>query len=144
MRSELRAPESLALPEHSTAFWSELIGITPNILRRRLRLLPREIALSLPRYAHVDPTAEPGAPRAWTWVLLAYEDDPWAQHFVATHPGGASLEVVGVALGMGKERIRQIEEVALDKLREAGGVALLQKLYQESTSTDSSTDEEAP
>jgi hypothetical protein len=121
---------------HPADVWSRLVGVKPNVLRRRMRRLPPEVALALPRYAHVDPVAQPGAPSAWTWELLAYEDDPWAQDFVARHPGGATIEEVGGALGMGRERIHQIEARAIDKLRKAGGIALLKRLFREQCDRD--------
>jgi hypothetical protein len=51
-----------------------------------------------------------------------YEQDVAAQLFVATFPGpeGATLEVVALAMGISRERVRQIEEKALRKLRALG------------------------
>ena len=49
--------------------------------------------------------------------MLEWEDDPGAQAFFAQHPGGATLEEVAAALGVTRERVRQIEEVALRKCR---------------------------
>lgn len=164
MRSELYVAEYLTLPvkrppwlsirlafaereieafgeRHPAVVWSRLIGVRPNVLRRRMRRLPPEVALALPRYAHVDPTARPGAPSAWTWELLAYEDDPWAQDFVARHPGGGTLEEVGDALGMGRERVNQIERRAIEKLRQAGGVELLRRLFRERCESDEDGDD---
>lgn len=43
--------------------------------------------------------------------------DPVAQAFVRKHPDGATLEEVGEAFGVSRERIRQIEEQALRHLR---------------------------
>lgn len=48
-------------------------------------------------------------------------DRPWhedaaSREFVDAHPGGALLEDVAVELGLTRERIRQIEAVALRKL----------------------------
>lgn len=58
-----------------------------------------------------------GEPGAWTWQLLPWEDDLWAQEFVQKHPCGATLEEIGEALGVSMQRVRQIEEKALRKLR---------------------------
>lgn len=53
-----------------------------------------------------------------------YDDDAECQRFVADHPDGAPLEEIGEAMGLTRERIRQIEEVALrrfaSRLRFAG------------------------
>ncbi len=56
------------------------------------------------RSPHVDPES-------------AYEDDLWAQAFVAEHPDGATLEQVGLMFDVTRERIRQIESVALRRLQ---------------------------
>jgi len=102
--------------------WARLYGLRPGHLRRRLQALkglPPEVILSV-RYArHLDPRAKPGAPHSWTWDALCWEDDEWAQTWVARHPGGATLEEVGDALGIVRERVRQVEEVAMLKLRRA-------------------------
>ena len=42
------------------------------------------------------------------------EDDPWAMEIARR--GGATLEIVGDALGLTRERVRQIEEKARKKL----------------------------
>lgn len=47
---------------------------------------------------------------------LPYELDAGAQAFVDAHPGGASLEDIAQAFGVTKERIRQIEVTACEKL----------------------------
>ena len=45
-----------------------------------------------------------------------YERDVACQLFVATFAGGASLEAIALALGVSRERVRQIESEALRKL----------------------------
>lgn len=117
--------ERLSIPA-----WARVTGLSINAVRRRLRLFPPEIALLLPVAAHADPNAKPGAPRSWTWELLLYEDDCYAQRFVEAHPHGATLDEVGDALGIVRERVRQIEEQALEKLgagRQAKRLARLLK-----------------
>lgn len=47
---------------------------------------------------------------------LPFEDDSAAQRFVDAHPTGALLEDVGRALGLSKERVRQLVDEALAKL----------------------------
>lgn len=46
-----------------------------------------------------------------------YTADAAAQAFVASHPGGATLETVAESFGLTRERVRQIEEQALARLR---------------------------
>lgn len=52
---------------------------------------------------------------------VAFADDEVAVAFVNQHPDGATLEEVGNAFGLTRERVRQIEAVALRKLLEALG-----------------------
>ena len=102
---------------HTLAEWAVITACGESTLRKRLSEHPPEVALAMPSYTHVDATADPGAPRSWTWDLLPWEDDVWARRWVATHPSGATLDEVGDALGVVRERVRQIEETAKRKLR---------------------------
>lgn len=98
--------------------WSVLSGQCDSGLRQRLkRGWPAEVAISLPPATRIDMDAEPGGPMSWTWDVLSWREDPWAQAFVRAHPEGGSLEEVGMALGVTRERVRQLEESALMKLR---------------------------
>lgn len=54
---------------------------------------------------------------------LAYALDEAAQRFVAEHPDGATLDEVGAAIGMTRERIRQIEDDAIAKMRRRAPLA---------------------
>ncbi len=100
--------------------WAKLCGLRAEDLRRRFRALkglPPEVILAVRRVRHLDPRAKPGGPNSWTWDLLCWEDDDWAQAFLAQHPGGATLAEVADAIGVVRERVRQIEEVALRKFK---------------------------
>lgn len=99
--------------------WAENAAVCRGALRRRLASMHAEVALHLPAHARVKASALPGTPGSWTWWLIDYEDDPWAQQFVAAHPDGATLEQVGAALGIVRERVRQLEESAIRKCRRA-------------------------
>ena len=52
--------------------------------------------------------------------VTPYEEDVAAQLFVAAFPGGATLEAVALAMGISRERVRQIEERALTSVRVSG------------------------
>jgi hypothetical protein len=104
----------------SIAAWAEQVDISPRALRDRLKRLPAEVALSLSPKAKYGELPELGEPRSWSWSVLQWEDDPWAQTFVEEHPGGATLEEVAEVLGVTRERVRQIESKALRKLRRMG------------------------
>lgn len=101
--------------------WVQLSNVGEVRLRKLLTALPAEVALMVPSATHVDVEAQPGEPRAWTWDVLPWEDDLWAQAFVDAHPEGATLAEVAEALGLVRERVRQIEETALRKIRRAEG-----------------------
>lgn len=49
-------------------------------------------------------------------VDTPYKDDVACQLFVAFFPEGATLDMVGAAIGVTRERARQIEDRALKKL----------------------------
>lgn len=49
-----------------------------------------------------------------------YEEDVACQLFVATFRGGATLDAIAMALGVSRERVRQIQNEAVKKLRAAG------------------------
>ena len=102
------------------AEWSWIVGLGERVLQRRLRDfhdVSVELVLSMPSYLRADPAAAAGQPHSWTWDSLPWERDPWARAWVKQHPGGSTLEEVASALGVTRERVRQIEEVAMRKLR---------------------------
>lgn len=101
--------------------WSRELCISHGHVRNKLckvgPTLGPELAVLLPKdYRGIDGHTPLGAPGSWTWQILDWEDDPWAQRFVEAHPGGATLDEVGQALGVERERVRQIEREALMKL----------------------------
>jgi hypothetical protein len=49
--------------------------------------------------------------------VTRYEDDIACQLFVATFPDGATLDMIAQAIGVSRERVRQIETIAFAKLR---------------------------
>lgn len=55
------------------------------------------------------------------WVELDWEDHEEAQALVRENPGGMTLEDIGKAMGITRERVRQIESQALEKLQKGSG-----------------------
>lgn len=51
------------------------------------------------------------------WSDLEWEEHDEARRIVAENPDGMTLEEVGAYLGITRERVRQIEAAALEKLR---------------------------
>lgn len=56
-------------------------------------------------------------------VKIPIDHEPWdMEHscsldLVDRHPGGMTLEESGAVLGLTRERVRQVEDIALDKIR---------------------------
>lgn len=57
-----------------------------------------------------------------------YEEDLAARLFVRTFHDGAPLEAIGEAMGISRERVRQIQDEALAKLLIAHGAGILSEL----------------
>jgi Zn finger protein HypA/HybF involved in hydrogenase expression len=55
------------------------------------------------------------------WHDLEYHEDFTVQDIVKKHPDGMTLEQVGSALGITRERVRQIEVAALYKMKTGEG-----------------------
>lgn len=49
--------------------------------------------------------------------VTAWEDDPDARRLVEENPDGMTLEAIGDAFGVTRERVRQIEQSAIETLR---------------------------
>jgi hypothetical protein len=64
------------------------------------------------------------------WADLEWETHRDAQGAVQSHPFGMTLEEIGACMGITRERVRQIENSALSKLREntGGDVSWIGKL----------------
>jgi transcriptional regulator with XRE-family HTH domain len=62
--------------------------------------------------------------RAEIVETLPFEEDDLTQHLIATH-GSATLSEIGIYLGLTRERIRQIEWRALEKLRRTKSLHVL-------------------
>lgn len=72
-----------------------------------------------PRSIRCQECAHVNAPRGGSSIVhpsRRYADDPAAQLFVAAFPDGATLAEVGEALGVNRERVRQIVEGACRSL----------------------------
>lgn len=65
----------------------------------------------------------PGRPGSWTWDTLSWEQDDWAQDVVDNQPQGLSIDEVAALMGLSRERVRQIETVALRRLKRRAEVA---------------------
>jgi hypothetical protein len=65
------------------------------------------------------------------WDLLSFEEHSFVHEFIAQRPDGATLDEIGAAMGVTGERVRQIYERALSKLRDHFGVHGLDETYQE-------------
>lgn len=87
--------------------WSRETGVSRANLETRLRKMPPEEALSYRRKAERNELWEGANDLPWCM-------DEVAQELTRLH-GPFTLEELGVFFGIGKERVRQIEAVALGK-----------------------------
>lgn len=77
-------------------------------IRERVTRLRCDVCIGV----HVNGTRGP----ALVHPTMPYELDEAAQRFVDEHPDGGSLDEIGEAMGLTRERIRQIESIALRRL----------------------------
>jgi transcriptional regulator with XRE-family HTH domain len=96
-------------------------------VRSRLRMPRHESELDrgeeLERFAQLWAPTDAGE-RAEIVETLPFEEDDLTQHLIATH-GSATLSEIGIYLGLTRERIRQIEWRALEKLRRSKSLHVL-------------------
>ncbi len=69
-----------------------------------------------PRLADWQYLREPGEVGSWQWSTVPWQSDPYARRVVQAFPDGLTLEQIGWLFGLTRERVRQIEGVALRKL----------------------------
>ena len=109
IRKRMRAglpPEECILPVRDSRRRTPYRWRTESI-RRRVAHEARHVAFLSGRKPPLD---------AWD---LPLEEDPWGQAAIesAATDGPLTLDEVGILLGVSRERVRQIEEIALRKLR---------------------------
>lgn len=94
--------------------WAEETGLSrPALFGRLYRQWPLEEALTVPATSKAK--AHRRTPRIDSTTPYALDRE--AQRLVREHPQGMTLDEVGVALGITRERVRQIEHRAVEKLR---------------------------
>ena len=59
----------------------------------------------------------PGSPGAPSWKATRFAQDPAARDFVDLHPNGATLEEIGATMGLTRQRVQQLLELGLRKVR---------------------------
>lgn len=84
--------------------------------RIRTRYIPQPMIGPMPKRRGRAPAHIPDP-----WSDLEWESHPEAQVVVSEYPAGMTLEQIGAAMGITRERVRQIERAALDKLKENSG-----------------------
>lgn len=99
--------------------WSEESGVPYNTLCRRVhRGIPLDVALKgRVNLSRMSEAQSVGGIGSLTWQTLPWEQDQAAQRLVREYPAGLVLSSVGAAMGLTKERVRQLEFYALRKLR---------------------------
>lgn len=78
---------------------------------------PRGVAVGVSHELKTCPRHRWARRRTRVDRVTAFVKDQAARRFVDEHPDGATLEEVAAALGVSRERVRQIESRALRKLR---------------------------
>lgn len=100
--------------------WSKATGLTRSLIRARKRKGFSDVdAVTIPAMTRHSRLGIPdGHPDSVNWDRDEWENDDYAWYVVQHHPEGLSLEQIGAVMGLSDERVRQIIEEALDKLRQ--------------------------
>ncbi len=100
--------------------WSKRTGITRSLLRKRKRKgwSDQETVTTPDHTRHAGLRIPIGHPQSVSWTRDTWENDDHAWYVVMHQPDGLTLEQIGAVMGLGFERVRQIEQEALDKLRQ--------------------------
>lgn len=92
--------------------WSAETGIPAQTLYTRYR-----DGKTMDEVFSSTPLPKAGRGEAWTDIDKPWREDKYAQKLVEEHPYGMTLDEIGRELGVSRERVRQIENEALRKLR---------------------------
>ena len=103
--------------------WAERTGLSRRTLEERLRRKnwTGEQIVTAPRFTRSVAVGHgrDGEPREQLVDhMTPWADDDRCWYVVTCHPDGLTLEQVGDMIGVSRERVRQIEEIAFDKLKE--------------------------
>ena len=92
--------------------WCARLGVSRRTIRSRIDVYGADRALRMTKYGRSTVQFEHSIDD-----VTPYEEDEECQRIVRDNPDGATLEIIGATMGVCRERIRQIEEEALEKLR---------------------------
>jgi len=102
--------------------WARELGISLSVFSRRVSAMGADAAISSGGRSLFPGDLARSKDLSW-WPELdhPWEDDPRAKYVVAHHPDGITLDEIGLLLGVTRERVRQIVESALRKLKNQPG-----------------------
>jgi hypothetical protein len=95
--------------------WARYLGIGRTTMWKRLHRFPLDVAMTMPRRSSSKPVVEHEG--SLVDGRRRFADDQHAVSAVLCKPDGMEHHEIGDLVGVGRERIRQIEEAALRKLR---------------------------
>jgi len=127
---------TLTIPE-----WSQRTGLGVRTIEQRIAHdWPVEQILTAPKSTRM---ATVNGKERLVNLVTPWEEDDRCWYVVAHHPGGLTLRQIGDIVGLTRERVRQIEAMALHKLRRhPRRAAALMQLMRESQEDEATRDDE--